>query len=106
MMQMDFSTWSPSQTIFALLIAVSFIGQVAILFYRTGQLEKRIDTQDDIFDRLEAHVKNRIDRIDKRIDLVDKRIDEIIQRLTGIETALLQLNRKRINRLSHHEFNS
>ena len=40
---MDFSAWSPSHTILVIVVVVEFIGQVAVLFYRTGLLEKRIE---------------------------------------------------------------
>ena len=39
---MDFGTWTPSHTILALFIVVGFIGQVAVLFHRVGQTEKRL----------------------------------------------------------------
>ena len=42
---MDFSAWSQSHTIIAIFAAVGFIGQVAVLFYRTAQLEKRIESK-------------------------------------------------------------
>ncbi|MDE0184539.1 MAG: hypothetical protein OXP71_03660 [Candidatus Poribacteria bacterium] len=42
---MDFGTWSPSHTMLVLVIVVAFLGQVAVLFYRTAQLEKRMDKQ-------------------------------------------------------------
>ena len=40
---MDFGTWSPSHTILVIVVVVGFVGQVAVLFYRTGQTEKRVD---------------------------------------------------------------
>ena len=100
---MDFSTWSLSDTILTVLIVLGFIGQVAILYYRTGLLDKRLDTQAEILERSEWRIKNRMDQLDKQIEVVDKRIDEIIQRLTGIESSMRQFNQNHIEHLSHHQ---
>ena len=37
---MDFSTWPPPYTMIAIFVAVTFIGQVAVVFYCTGRLGK------------------------------------------------------------------
>ena len=41
--KMDFGSWSLSHTILVIVVVVGFVGQVAVLFYRTGQTEKRMD---------------------------------------------------------------
>ncbi len=48
---MDFSSWLPSHAILVVVMvvvtAVRFIRQVAVLFYRTRQLEKQQDKTDN-----------------------------------------------------------
>ena len=56
---MDFSTWSPSHTILMLLVVVGFIGQIAVLFYRTAQLEKRMDKQNNEIRQQGERLENR-----------------------------------------------
>ena len=56
---MDFSTWSPSHTILMLVVVVGFIGQIAVLFYRTAQLEKRMDKQNNEFRQQGERLENR-----------------------------------------------
>ena len=115
---MDFSQWSPSHTVLVLFIVVGFIGQVAILFYRTGRLEKRadktderIDKQGDTFfhalERLEDRMDKRfvevIDTMNQRLTETNKRIDDTNQRLTSMEASIQQLNQNHIEHLIHHE---
>ena len=71
---MDFGTWSPSHTILVLVIVVAFVGQVAVLFYRTAQLEKRMDKQNNELRRQGEHLEH---RIDKRIDEVRAEISDV-----------------------------
>ena len=67
---MDFASWSPSHTILVLFIIGGFIGQIAILFHRTGRLEKRAE-------RLEQ----RADRTDERIDKQGEMFFHALERL-------------------------
>lgn len=60
---MDFGTWSPSHTILIIVVVVGFIGQIAVLFYRTAQLEKRMDKQNDDFQQQGQRLENRIDEV-------------------------------------------
>lgn len=60
---MDFGTWSPSHTILMIVVVVGFIGQIAVLFYRTAQLEKRMDKQNDDFQQQGERLGNRIDEV-------------------------------------------
>ena len=89
---MDFSTWSPSHTIFVIFVVVGFIGQIAVNFYRTGQLEKRMDRMGD-------ELRQQGQRLEDRID---KRIEEVNQRLSSVEVSLRQLNQNHIDHLNRH----
>lgn len=107
---MDFS-WSASHTILVLFIIAGFIGQVAVLFYRTGQLEKRLDKTDEtIKEQGETffHALERLeDRIDKRLSDIqtetNHRFTEVNQRLSDIEASIRQLNQNHIDHLTHHQ---
>ena len=125
---MDFS-WSASHTILVLFIIAGFIGQVAVLFYRTGQLEKRQDKTDETIKQQGEtffHALERLeDRIDKRLsDIqtetnhrftevnhrfteVNQRLSdmqtETNQRLSDIEASIRQLNQNHIDHLTHHQ---
>lgn len=129
---MDFS-WSASHTILVLFIIAGFIGQVAVLFYRTGQLEKRQDKTDETIkeqgetffhalERLEDRMDKRfvevIGTMNQRLDETNKRIDDVRtetnqrlsymqtetnQRLSDIEASIRQLNQNHIDHLTHHE---
>ena len=76
---MDFSTWSPSHTIIAIFAAAGFIGQIAALFYRTGQLEKRIEKQGEDIRQQGETFFHALERLEDR---VDKRFTEIIPQMT------------------------
>ncbi len=86
---MDFASWSPSHSVLVLFIILGFIGQVAILFYRTSRLEKRQDKTDDKIDKLGEtffHALERLeDRMDKRfvevIGTLNQRLDETNKRI-------------------------
>ena len=120
---MDFS-WSASHTILVLFIIAGFIGQVAVLFYRTRQLEKRQDKTDETIKQQGEtffHALERLeDRIDKRLsDIqtetnhrfteVNQRLSdmqtETNQRLSDIEASIRQLNQNHIDHLTHHQRN-
>lgn len=117
---MDFS-WSASHTILVLFIIAGFIGQVAVLFYRTKQIEKRQDKTDEtIKEQGETffHALERLeDRIDKRLSDIqsetnhrftetNQRLSDIQtetnQRLSDIEASIRQLNQNHIEHLAHH----
>ena len=115
---MDFSAWSPSHTLLVVVMvfvtAVGFIGQVAVLFHRTRQLEKRQDKQgEDLHRQGETfiHALERLEnRIDKRFEEVNHRFIEVNQRLTDVQaemrdvrSEMRQLNQNHIDHLSHHE---
>lgn len=53
---MDFSAWSPSHTILVIAVIIGFIGQVAVLFYRMGQQEKRMERGEKRAEKQEAEL--------------------------------------------------
>lgn len=70
---MDFGTWSPSHTILIIVVVVGFIGQIAVLFYRTAQLEKRMDRQNSEFQQQGERLGNRIDEV--RTEMIQMRTE-------------------------------
>ena len=48
---MDFGTWSPSHTILVLIVFVTFVGQVAVYFYKTAQNSKEIERLEERMDK-------------------------------------------------------
>ena len=114
---MDFGSWSPSHTILALFIVASFIGQVGILFYRVGQIEKRLIRSEERAEKRHAEL---IAMIDKRMGEVNQRIDglrsemnqqgeslrsEMNQRLSDMDASIRQLNQNHIEHLTYHQHN-
>ena len=84
---MDFGTWSPSHTILVIVVVVGFVGQVAVLFYRTGQIEKRVaklaaDTRQQREEFIHA-----IERLEER---TDKRFVEVNQQIAGLRLEMGQ----------------
>jgi len=126
---MDFASWSPSHTILAAFALVAFIGQVAVLFYRTGALEKRIIEQNDAMHKQSQTLIHAIERLDDRMEKrfaeVDKRFTEVIgtmnhqisdvrteigklraemnQRLSDVATEISKLNQNHVDHLTHHQ---
>jgi len=101
---MDFASWSPSHTILAAFALVAFIGQVAVLFYRTGALEKRMDKQSETF----FHAIERLeDRMDKRfaeiIGTMNHQISEVRSEIGEVRTEISKLNQNHIDHLTHHQ---
>ena len=101
---MDFSAWSPSHTILVVVMVavtvVGFIGQVAVLFHRTRQLEKRQDKQGEDLHRQGEMFIHALERLENRID---KRFEEVNQRLSSMDASIRQLNQNHIDHLSHHQ---
>ncbi len=95
---MDFASWSPSHTILVLFIVGGFIGQLAILFYRTGRLEKRADSTDERIDKqgeMFFHALERLeDRMDKRfvevISHMNQQIGEVRAEIGAVRTDMNQ----------------
>ena len=118
---MDFGTWSPSHTILVLVVVVAFVGQIAVLFYRTGQLEKRMDKQNNELRRQGEHLENRIDkRIDEvRAEISDLRSElrseirdvrseianlrtDVQSEINDVRTEISKLNQNHIEHLGYH----
>ncbi len=112
---MDFAGWSPSHLILVVFAIVAFIGHVAIMFYRIGQNDKKIDKLGETF----FHALERLeDRIDKRLSDMqaetnqrlsdmqaetNQRFTEMNQRLSDIEASIRQLNQNHIDHLTQHD---
>ena len=125
---MSFADWSPSHLILVAFAVVAFIGNVAIMFYRIGQNDKKIEKHSETlfhaFERLEDRMDKRfvevIGTMNQRFDDTNKRIDdtnqrlsdmqvetnhrftEMNQRLSDIEAGIRQMNQNHINHLTHH----
>ena len=84
---MGFADWSPSHTILALFVVAGSIGQVAILFYRMGQAEKRQVRSEERAEKRDAEL---LAMIDKRITEVNQRIGEVNQRIDGSRSEMSQ----------------
>lgn len=101
---MDFSAWSPSHSILVAVVIIGFIGQVAILFYRMGQQEKRMDRGEERAEKRDAEL---LAMFDKRLGEVNQRIDglrsEMNQRLSDMTSEISKLNQNHIDHLTHHE---
>jgi len=132
---MDFGSWSPSHTILALFIVAGFIGQVAVLFYRVGQTEKRLTRSEERAEKRDAEllamIDKRIGETNHRIGETNQRIDglrsemnqqgeslrsemnqqgeslrsEMNQRLSDMDASIRQLNQNHIEHLTHHHHN-
>ncbi len=81
---MDFAGWSPSHLILVVFAIIAFIGHVAIMFYRIGQNDKKIEKHSETlfhaFERLE-------DRMDKRLSGMQA---ETNQRLSDMQAETNQ----------------
>lgn len=97
---MDFGRWSPSHTILMIVVVVGFVGQIAVLFYRTAQLEKRMDKQNDDFQQQGERLEN---RIDKRIDDVRTEMIQIRAEISDVRNEMSILNQNDIEHLRSHE---
>ena len=96
---MDFSTWPPPYTMIAIFVAVTFIGQVAVLFYCTGRLGKRLNKQAEDLRKL----RNRLeDRINKGIDDFNQPIVSIRKEISDVRIAIGELNQNHIDHMTHH----
>ena len=128
---MDFGTWSPSHTILVIVVVVGFVGQVAVLFYRTGQTEKRVDKlaadlhqQGETFihaiERLEERTDKRFVEVNQQIiglglemsqqitglrSEMNQRISEVRDEIAGFRTEMSKLNQNHIEHLTHHHNN-
>ena len=125
---MDFGSWSPSHTILALFIVASSIGQIAILFYRVGQLDKRLIRSEERAEKrhaeLLAMIDKRIGEVNPQIGGLRSKIDqqgeslwskmnqqidglrsEMNQRLSDMDASIRQLNQNHIEHLAYHQHN-
>ena len=121
---MDFSQWSPSHTVLIFFMVLGFVGQIAILFYRTARLEKRADKTHARIDRLIERIDTRGERLEQRIDTrgerlkqqierqgerleqrIDRGIEEVRVEIRDVRLELSKLNQNHIDHLTHHALN-
>ncbi len=86
---MDFSTWSPSSTNIAILLAVMFFTQVVVLLYCTGRLERRLTKQSDDLRKLRNQLQ---DRIDKGVDNFSQPVINIRKELSDVRSAISKMS--------------
>ncbi len=94
---MDFSTWSPSYTNIAILLAVMFFVQVVLLLYRTGRLERRLTKQSDDLQQLRNQLQ---DRIDKGVDNFSQPVINIRRELSDVRVAISKMSQHPIEYLT------
>ena len=94
---MDFSAWSPSHTIIAVCVAMTFIGQIAVFLYCTGRLGKRLNKQSDDLQKLRNQLE---DRIDKGIDDFNQPVVHIRKELSDVRIVLSKLSQSDIEYLT------
>ena len=93
---MDLLTWLSSETTLVIYIALGFVGQIVILFYCTGQLEKQINEQENdiniCLNDIEAKINQQSEAffyaIERLEDQMDKQFKEVNHRLSSIDTSL------------------
>ena len=95
---MDFSTWSPSYTNIAILLAVMFFAQVVVLLYRTGRLERRLAKQSDDLQQLRNQLQ---DRINKGVDDFNQPVMCIRKELSDVRIAISKMSQNPIEHLTH-----
>ena len=108
---MSLDAWSPSHTILVIFAIVAFIGHVAIMFYRIGQIEKRMEKQGDDFRQALKeqgetffHALERLEeRMDKRFSEMNQRLSETHSEIRDVRTEISKLNQNHIEHLTHHE---
>ena len=93
---MDLLAWLSSETTLVIYIALGFVGQIVILFYYTGQLEKQINEQENdiniCLNDIEAKINQQSEAffyaIERLEDQMDKQFKEVNHRLSSIDTSL------------------
>ena len=118
---MDFSAWSPSHTILVVVTvvvtAIGFIAQVAVLFYRMGQTEKRLAESEERSEKRDAELlalmDKRLGEVNGRFGEVNGRFGEVNQRIDGLRSEMNQgfsdirgemskMNQNHIDHLNRH----
>ena len=99
---MDFGTWSPSHTILVLVVLVTFIGQVAVYFYRTAQNDKRID---EVKAEVKAEIKEVRSDMNQRLSDVQSEIRDVRKEISDVRLELSKLNQNHVDHLTHHHNN-
>ena len=106
---MDFGTWSPSHTILVLIVLVTFIGQVAVYFYRTAQNDKKIERLEERMDKRFVEVisiiNHQISDVRSEISDVRSEISDVRGEIRDVRLEMSKLNQNHIDHLTHHHNN-
>ena len=94
---MDFSGWSPSHTIIAVCVVVTFLGQLMVLLYCTGRLGKRLNKQADDLRKLGNRLQ---DQIDKGVDDFNRPVVSVRKELSDIRIAISKMSESPIKYLT------
>ena len=119
---MDFSTWSPSHLLIAIITLLTIIGQAVALF---TYLKTTATKHSQEIRQLAEQIQRQEDRMDKRFTEINQRISEVRfdvnQQIAGVRTEisdvrselktemseirseLSKLNQNHIDHLSNHE---
>ena len=97
---MDFSGWSPSHTLIAVCVAVTFLGQIIVLLYCAGRLGRRLNKQADDLRKLGNQLQNRIDR---GVGDFNQPVVGIRKELSDIRVAISKMSESPIEYLTHDD---
>ena len=94
---MDFSGWSPSHTLIAVCVALTFLGQIIVLLYCAGRLGRRLNKQADDLRKLGNQLQ---DRIDKGVDDFNRPVIGVRKELSDIRVAINKMSERPIEYLA------
>ncbi len=86
---MDFSTWSPSHTVIAVGVAMTFLGQIMVLRLCTGRLGRQLNKQVDDLQKLRNGLE---DRIDKGIEAFNRPVIGIRKEISDVRIAVSKMS--------------
>ena len=105
---MDFSTWSPSHLLVAIITLLMIIGQAVALFtyLKTTAKQHSLEIQ-KLAEQIQRQGERLEDRFDKRISEVNQQISEVRSEMKSeigsVRTELSKLNQNHIDHLTHHQ---
>ena len=94
---MDFSAWSPSHLLVAIITLLMIIGQAVALFtyLKTTAKQHSLEIQ-----KLAEQIQRQGERLEDRFD---KRIGEVNQQISEVRSEMSKLNQNHIEHLTHHQ---
>ena len=117
---MDFGTWSPSHTILVLIVFVTFVGQVAVYFYKTAQNSKEIERLEERMDKrfvelistmnhqisdVRSEISDLRGEINHQISDVRSEISDLRGEIRDLRLEMSKLNQNHVDHLTHHHNN-